>query len=141
MGTESLACKTRNDCMQNHGRGRGRGSGSAGQGRAGQGRELVQFPKNQYRGGDFLKKGSWTVYKRKVKKDWEERWGWCFWGREEGGVDTPMHTMNEQLYFIAVVVLTYLLLHIFINSEIFLLISYFFLSWNFETVFNFIKGV
>lgn len=36
---------------------------------------------------------------------------------------------NKQLYFIAVVVLTYLLLHIFINSAIFLVVGSFLLSW------------
>ena len=37
--------------------------------------------KNQYRWGDFLKRGAWTVCRFT---------GWCFWW----GVDTSMHTMK-----------------------------------------------
>ena len=40
------------------------------------------FLKNQYRWGDCIKRGAWP-----------ERRGWYFWGR--GGVDTPMHAMNQ----------------------------------------------
>ena len=44
--------------------------------------------KNQYRGGHWLKRGTWTVcqFKRGLARKW-----WFF----EGGVDTPMHTMSN----------------------------------------------
>ena len=47
--------------------------------------------KNQYRGGDFLKRGSWTVCQ--FKGCLARKRGVFFFGGGEGGVDTPMHTM------------------------------------------------
>ena len=41
------------------------------------------FTKNQYRGGDCLKKGAWTVCQFKGGGG----------AVSEGGIDTPIHTM------------------------------------------------
>ena len=50
----------------------------------------VGLTKNQYRGGNCLKRGAWTVCRFKGET-WQERGGGVF---EEGeGVDTLMHTM------------------------------------------------
>ena len=51
-----------------------------------------EFTKNQYRRGDYLKRGAWTVWRFRGEGvgAWEERWGGDF---EVGGVDTPMLTM------------------------------------------------
>ena len=43
----------------------------------------------QYRGGDCLKKGAWTVCR--FKEALARKRGWCF--RGGGGGDTPMHIM------------------------------------------------
>ena len=50
---------------------------------------LGEFEKNQYREGDCLKRGAWTVcwFKGVLAR----KSGWCFWGG--GGGDNPMHTM------------------------------------------------
>ena len=47
------------------------------------------FAKNQYREGDCLKRGVWTVCQ--FKGGLARKRGWYFSGREE--VDAPMHTM------------------------------------------------
>ena len=51
------------------------------------------FPRNQYVGGNCLKKGIWQYRDLRGTGEggaWQKRGEWCFWG---GGVDTLMHTM------------------------------------------------
>ena len=58
--------------------------------------------KNQYRGGDCLKREALTVFQFIVAggRSWQERGGGIF---EREGVDTPMHAMTRadscQAYF------------------------------------------
>ena len=49
--------------------------------------------KNQYRGGDCIKKGGGGLGQfPNLRGTWQERRGWCFFW---GGVDTPMHAMSS----------------------------------------------
>ena len=55
-----------------------------------------EFTKNRHRGGGLPKKeGAWTVFRFKGGLGKKER-GVLLRG---GGVDTPMHTMNEYFIF------------------------------------------